>query len=264
MQDKRRIIAGNWKMFKTAKEAVTLVQNLEEELDSLNESFDMVDGVEVIVCPPFTDLKSVYTVLWQDKPPIKLGAQNMYWEDEGAYTGEVSPLMLKDLECAYVIIGHSERRQYFCETDETVNKKVKAALKHKIIPIMCCGETLEQREAGETQDFIQSQIIGGTEGLSADDMKTFIVAYEPIWAIGTGKTASAEDANDVIRHIRAVLASKFGTDVAKDIPILYGGSVKGSNAAELMAQPEINGALVGGASLEAASFADIVRNARKQ
>jgi triosephosphate isomerase len=243
MQDKRRIIAGNWKMFKTAKEAVTLVQNLEEELDSLNENFDMVDGVEVIVCPPFTDLKSVYTVLWQDKPPIKLGAQNMFWEEEGAYTGEVSPLMLKDLECAYVIIGHSERRQYFGETDETVNKKVKAALKHKITPIMCCGETLEQREAGETQDFIQSQIVGGTEGLSVDDMKTFVVAYEPIWAIGTGKTASAEEANDVIRHIRAVLASKFGTEVAKDIPILYGGSVKGSNIAELMAQPEINGAL---------------------
>ena len=170
--------------------------------------------------------------------------------------------MLKDLECSHVIIGHSERRQYFGEIDETVNNKVKTALKHKIIPIMCCGETLEQREAGQTQDFIQSQILGGTEGLTADDMKTFVVAYEPIWAIGTGKTASADDANDVIRHVRAVLATRFGTDVAKDIPILYGGSVKGSNIAELMAQPEINGALVGGASLDASSFADIVKNAR--
>jgi triosephosphate isomerase len=264
MQDKRRVIAGNWKMFKTSKEAVSLVQDLEGQLDTLNDNNGKADGVEVIVCPPFTALKSIYTVLWQDKPPIQLGAQNMHWEDDGAYTGEISPLMLKDLECAYVIVGHSERRQYFCETDEKVNKKVKTALKHKITPIMCCGETLEQREAGQTQDFIQSQIMGGTEGLTVDDMKTFIVAYEPIWAIGTGKTASADDANDVIRHIRAVLATKFGIDVAKDVPILYGGSVKGSNIAELMAQPEINGALVGGASLDAGNFADIVRNARRQ
>jgi len=263
MGDKRRIIAGNWKMYKTAKEAVFLVQDLEDQLDDLAQDDRGYDGVEVIVCPPSTDLKSVYTVLWQDKPAIKLGAQNIFWEDEGAYTGEVSPLMLKDLECDYVILGHSERRMYFGETDETVNKKVKAALRHDITPIMCCGESLEQREAGKTDSFIESQILGGTEGLEAGDMKSFIVAYEPIWAIGTGKTALPEDANDVIRHIRAVLASRFGTDAAQDIPILYGGSVKAGNIADFMAESDINGALVGGASLEAESFAGIVKNARK-
>ncbi len=262
MQDKRRIIAGNWKMYKTSKEAVALVQGLEDKLDILTNNDNEIDGVEVIVCPPFTALKSIYTVLWQDKPPIKLGAQDVFWEDEGAYTGEVSPLMLKDLECEFVIIGHSERRTYFGETDETVNKKVKAALKHRITPIMCCGESLEQREVGETQAFIESQILGGTEGLTAGDMKRFIIAYEPIWAIGTGKTALPEDANDVIRHIRTVLASRFGDDVAKAVPILYGGSVKGGNIADFMAESEINGALVGGASLDVDSFADIIKNAR--
>ncbi|MBE0448048.1 MAG: triose-phosphate isomerase [Actinobacteria bacterium] len=260
MRDKRRIIAGNWKMYKTAKEAVYLVQELEDKLEGMATSH--LGAIEVIICPPFTALKSIYTVLWQDKPPIKLGAQDMFWEDEGAYTGEVSPVMLRDLECEFVIIGHSERRQYFCETDETVNKKVKVALKHGITPIMCCGESLKQREAGETEEFIQTQIIGGTEGLTERDMKNFIIAYEPIWAIGTGKTALPEDANDVIRHIRAVLASRFSTDVAGEIPILYGGSVNAGNIADFMAEPEINGALVGGASLEADSFANIIRNAR--
>ncbi len=263
MGDKRRIIAGNWKMYKTAKEAVFLVQDLEDQLDDLPQDDRGYDGVEVIVCPPFTDLKSIYTVFGQDKPAMKLGAQNMFWEDEGAYTGEVSPLMLKDLECDYVILGHSERRMYFGETDESVNKKVKAAIRHRIMPIMCCGESLEQREAGETNSFIESQILGGTEGLDAEDMKGFVVAYEPIWAIGTGKTALPEDANDVIRHIRAVLASRFGTDVAQNVPILYGGSVKAGNIADFMAESDINGALVGGASLEAESFAGIVKNAGK-
>lgn len=262
MQDKRRIIAGNWKMFKTAKEAVTLVQELEDRIDALGQTDDgLVNGCEIIVCPPFTALKSIYTVLWQDKPPIMLGAQNMFWEDEGAYTGEISPLMLKDLECAYVIIGHSERRMYFAETDETVNKKVRAALRHNMTPIMCCGESLEQREAGQAHSFVESQIIGGTEGLSADDMKNFVVAYEPIWAIGTGKTALPEDAEDIIKHIRGVLTSKFG-DMANAVPILYGGSVKGGNIAQFMDQPNINGALVGGASLKADDFIDIVRNAK--
>lgn len=258
MPRKRRIIAGNWKMFKTAKEAVALVQELEDQLDALGDLGD----VEVIVCPPFTALKSIYTVLWQDKPPIKMGAQNMFWEDQGAYTGEISPLMLKDLECEFVILGHSERRMYFGETDEMVNKKVKAALRHNITPIMCCGESLEQREAGETQSFIESQILGGIEGLTADNMKKFIIAYEPIWAIGTGKAALPEDANEVNRHIRSILTSRFDEEVAKSVPILYGGSVKGGNIAQFMEQPEVNGALVGGASLEAESFADIIRNAR--
>ena len=261
MANKRRIIAGNWKMYKTAKEAVALVQGLEDRLEDIFGDDEELGGVEVIVCPPFTDLKSVYTVLWQDKPPIKLGAQDMFWEDEGAYTGEVSPLMLKDLDCEFVIIGHSERRQYFCETDETVNKKVKAALKHGIVPIMCCGESLAQREAGETESFIQSQILGGMEGLTEADMKKFIIAYEPIWAIGTGQTALPEDANKVIGHIRSVLASRFGDSIAQAVPILYGGSVKGGNIAEFMAEPNINGALVGGASLDADSFADIIKNA---
>jgi len=264
MQDKRRIIAGNWKMYKTPKEAVYLVQELEDKLENMNREDDTIEGVEVIVCPPATDLKSVYTVLWQDKPAIKLGAQNMHWEDEGAYTGETSPLMLKDLECDYVIIGHSERRMYFNETDEMVNKKVKAALNHDMTPIMCCGESLEQREAGETQAFIELEILGGVEGLTADDMGNFIIAYEPIWAIGTGKTALPEDANDVIRHIRAVLASRFGAETAQQVPILYGGSVKPGNIADFMAEPEINGALVGGASLDADSFAGIIANAKKQ
>jgi len=262
MRDKRRIIAGNWKMYKTAKEAVFLVQELEDKLDDIAADGPGLENVEIIICPPFTALKSVYTVFGQDKPPIMLGAQNMFWEDEGAYTGEISPLMLKDLECEFVIIGHSERRQYFGETDETVNKKVKAALAHGIGPIMCCGESLEQREAGETEAFIQSQILGGIEGLSESDMKKLIVAYEPIWAIGTGKTALPEDANHVIKHIRGVVASRFGADIAKDVPVLYGGSVKPGNIADFMAEPDINGALVGGASLEAESFAGIIRNAR--
>lgn len=257
MQDKRRIIAGNWKMYKTSKEAVSLVQGLEDKLEEIDS-----EGVEIIVCPPFTALKSIYTVLWQDKPPIKLGAQNMFWEDEGAYTGEVSPLMLKDLECEFVIIGHSERRQYFGETDGTVNKKVKAALNHRITPIMCCGESLEQRDAGETKSFIESQILGGTEGISEDDMKSFIIAYEPIWAIGTGKTALPADANATAKHIRAVLASKYSEDVVKAIPILYGGSVKPGNIADFMAESDINGALVGGASLDADNFAGIIKNAK--
>ncbi|MEW5706553.1 MAG: triose-phosphate isomerase [Actinomycetota bacterium] len=261
MQDKRRIIAGNWKMYKTPKEAVGLVQALEDRLEMIA---DDISDIEIIVCPPFTDLKSIYTVLWQDKPPIKLGAQNMHWEDEGAYTGEISPLMLKDLECEFVILGHSERRQYFGETDDMVNKKVKAALKHRITPIMCCGESLAQREAGETQSFIQSQVLGGIDGLTADDMKSFMIAYEPIWAIGTGKTAHPKDANDIIGYIRSVLASKFGDEIAKGVPILYGGSVKAGNIADFMAEPEINGALVGGASLDADSFAGIIKNARKQ
>ncbi|MDI6817159.1 MAG: triose-phosphate isomerase [Actinomycetota bacterium] len=264
MSDKRRIIAGNWKMYKTAKEAVFLVQELEVQLDSIAADGAGLEGVEVIVCPPLTALKSIYTVLGQDKPPIKLGAQNMHWEDEGAYTGEVSPVMLKDLECEFVIIGHSERRMYFGETDETVNKKVKAALAHNITPIMCCGESLEQRESGQAEAFIGSQILAGTEGLSESDMKDFVIAYEPIWAIGTGKTALPEDANNIISHIRKVLASRFNEEIAKAVPVLYGGSVKGGNIAEFMAEPDINGALVGGASLEAESFASIVRNARKQ
>ena len=188
----------------------------------------------------------------------------MHWEDEGAYTGEVSPVMLNDLECEYVIIGHSVRRMYFGETDQTVNKKVKAALVHGITPIMCCGESLEQRESGQAEAFIGSQILGGTEGLSENDMKDFVIAYEPIWAIGTGKTALPEDANSIIAHIRKVLASRFNEVIAKAVPVLYGGSVKGGNIAEFMAEPDINGALVGGASLEAESFASIVRNARKQ
>ncbi|HEY3374378.1 MAG TPA: triose-phosphate isomerase [Candidatus Aquicultor sp.] len=262
MQGKRRIIAGNWKMYKTPREAVELVQALEDKLDGMDVFNDMVSGVEVIVCPPSTDLKSVYTVFWQDKPPIKLGAQNMFWEEEGAYTGEISPLMLKDLDCKYVIIGHSERRMYFGETDETVNKKVKSALAHDITPIMCCGESLQQRQAGQANSFIGSQINGGTDGLTAEDMQDVIIAYEPIWAIGTGKTALPDDAESIINTIRKTLAAKFGDDVAAMVPVLYGGSVKPGNIADFMAQPGINGALVGGASLDAESFAGIIKNAK--
>lgn len=246
------IIAGNWKMYKTSVEAVSLVQEL---IDLVSD----VEDVEIVVCPPFTALSDVANLLASEETKIRLGAQNMHWEDEGAFTGEVSPLMLKALNLNYVIIGHSERRQYFDEDDETVNKKIKAAVKHNLRSIMCVGESLEQRESNKTQEVVQRQLFEGLKGLSADDLKNLVVAYEPIWAIGTGKSATAQDANDVIRHIRALIGSQFGQGLAKDIRIQYGGSVKADNAGKLMAEPDIDGALVGGASLEAQSFAQIVK-----
>ncbi|MGI6112970.1 MAG: triose-phosphate isomerase [Mahellales bacterium] len=243
------IIAGNWKMNKTPSEAVELSSQLKESLKN-------VEGVEVVICPTFVCLPAVKEVIKGSN--IKLGAQNMHWEEKGAYTGEVSPGMLVDIGVEYVIIGHSERRQYFAETDETVNKKVLAAFSHDLIPIICVGETLEQREQGLTEELVASQTRAALNGLVIDAVKRVVIAYEPIWAIGTGKTASSKDANDVIAVIRKTIGSMFGQDVAQQVRIQYGGSVNGGNARELMAMPQIDGALVGGASLKADEFYRIV------
>ncbi|MFO7295758.1 MAG: triose-phosphate isomerase [Clostridia bacterium] len=213
--------------------------------------------VEVVVCPPFVCLPAAKEALSGSN--IKLGAQNMHWEEQGAFTGEVAPGMLKELDVEYVIIGHSERRQYFGETDEMVNKKVLSAVAHNLIPIICVGETLEQREQGITEEVVDKQTRAALEGLNADVAHRVVIAYEPIWAIGTGKTASSNDANEVIGYIRKVVGEVLGSQAAQQMRILYGGSVKPENAAELMGMPEIDGALVGGASLKAQDFAKIVK-----
>jgi len=246
------LIAGNWKMYKTAAQAVRLVQDLSYLIEDL-------ESIEVAVCPPFTALRSVSTVIEADKLKISLGAQNVFWEREGAYTGEISPIMLKDLRVQYVIIGHSERRQYFQETDEMVNKKVKAALDEKLIPILCVGETLKEREDGKTNEKIRRQISEDLVGLTNEQMEKLVIAYEPIWAIGTGKSATPPDANDVIRYIRALVGASFSIEVAKKVRILYGGSVTPENIAAFVGESDIDGALVGGASLDAESFARIVK-----
>lgn len=250
---RKPIIAGNWKMYKTAAEAVFLMQGLEKKLGY------SVDGVEVVVCPPFTDLKSVATVIETDKLDIELGAQDLHWEKEGAFTGEVSPVMLKDLGVKYVIIGHSERRQFFGETNESVNKKVKAAINQGIRPIVCVGETLEQHDQSLANKVVQDQLAEGLAGITEEQAADLVVAYEPIWAIGTGRNATPEEANDVIRHIRAILGSLFSPDLARELRIQYGGSVKPENIGLFMEEPDIDGALVGGASLDAESFARIVK-----
>lgn len=245
------VIAGNWKMNKTAGEAIFLVQELEELVKDAK-------GVEVIVAPPFIALRGLEVVLDQDKPNIRLAAQNMHWEEEGAFTGEISPLMLLDVGVTYVIIGHSERRQLFGETDETVNKKVKSALAHELIPIMCCGETLDERENGKTEAVIGRQVRDGLTDLSASEVAGLIIAYEPIWAIGTGRTATPEQANETVGFVRSIVRDMTGDTVADEVRILYGGSVKPDNIDALMATSDIDGALVGGACLEPASFARIV------
>ena len=242
---RRKVIAGNWKMNMLPNEAIDFINNLAPLVkDSKNE---------VIICVPFTDL--FYTLLTVQETNIHVGAQNMHWEENGAYTGEVSADMLKSINVEYVIIGHSERRQYFNETDETVNLKVKSALKHGLKPIVCVGETLEQKEVGKTLDIITSQTSKALQGLTLEDLSNTIVAYEPIWAIGTGKTASSDDANNSIKAIRNQIQKDFGTD---DITILYGGSVKEDNARELFTMSDIDGGLVGGASLNAEKFSKIV------
>lgn len=246
------IIAGNWKMHKTEQEALRLASDLKEQLKD-------VTGVEVVVCPPFTSLPAVGKAL--DGSSIQLGGQNMHWEEKGAYTGEVSPSMLLTAGCKYVIIGHSERRGYFFETDESVNSKVKSALKFGLSPIICVGEKLDQREANKTERVIEVQMKAAFKDLSAKQAEKTVVAYEPVWAIGTGKTATPEQANEVHLFIRQILASDFGKECADKINILYGGSVKPENSRELLDMPEIDGALVGGASLDAQSFGAIVRSA---
>jgi triosephosphate isomerase (TIM) len=245
------IIAGNWKMHKTYDGAMDLVEALMDELDN-------VEGAEVVLCPPFPWLLAVAEYL--EETPILLGAQDCYWADEGAFTGEVSALMLKDLT-QYCIVGHSERRALFGETDESVNKKVHALIEHGIRPICCVGEREAEREAGETDTFVTGQVRAALAGVSAEGALMIVMAYEPIWAIGTGRAATAEEANRVCGLIRNAIEELYGAPTAEGIRIQYGGSVSGRNAAELMTQPEIDGALIGGASLRADEFAAIVRAA---
>jgi len=247
---RKPLIAGNWKMHKTPEEARTFASQLLEELKDERE-------VEVVVAPPFVSLLPVKEVLGEG--PIKLAAQNVHWEKEGAFTGEVSPLMLNEIGCDYVIVGHSERRGYFGETDEMVNRKVKALLDVGLRPILCVGETLKEREEGKTFQVVEAQVRGGLKDLEAGEGKELVVAYEPVWAIGTGRTATPHQAQEVQAFIRGVLKELFGEEVARGIRILYGGSVKPENIAELMAEEDIDGALVGGASLKVDSFVRIVR-----
>jgi triosephosphate isomerase len=251
---RKPLISGNWKMHHNHLEAIQVVQKLSYRLDK-----DDVATVDVSVHPPFTDLRSVQTVLESDRIPIALGAQNTHWEEKGAFTGEVSPQMLAKLNVAYVIVGHSERRELFAETDEMVNMKVKAVLAAGMTPIMCCGETLDEREAGDAEAKVRRQITEGLDGVKPDQVATLVVAYEPIWAIGTGKTATSEDAQAVCKTIRETIAEVFKDEAAAGVRIQYGGSVKPTNTAELMAQPDIDGALVGGASLDPDDFARIVQ-----
>jgi triosephosphate isomerase len=244
---RKPIIAGNWKMHKTIAEALEFVNDIKDRVNN--------EKVEAVICAPFTLLKDLKEAT--KGTGIKVGAQNMHFEEKGAFTGEISPLMLKEIDMDYVIIGHSERRQYFNETDETVNKKVLKALEVGIDPILCVGETLEEREAGNTKNICKVQVEKALENVSKEDLAKVVIAYEPIWAIGTGKTATSEDANDVISYIREVIANLYG-ELASDVRIQYGGSVKPSNVAEIMNQSDIDGALVGGASLKANDNVELV------
>ena len=245
---RKPFIAGNWKMYKTAEQAKAFA----EEFRKLYKPSD----VRVAIAAPFTQLWALKEAFAGSG--IAVAAQNMHWADEGAYTGEVSAAMLKEIGVDYCVIGHSERRQYFAETDETVNKKVLKALEAGIMPILCCGESLQTRDAGEQNAFVEAQIRADFAGVSPEDAKKVTVAYEPIWAIGTGRTASPQQAQDMCAYIREVLADIYGEDISEEITIQYGGSVKPANASELMDQPDIDGALVGGASLKPADFIEIV------
>ncbi|MFC4557460.1 triose-phosphate isomerase [Virgibacillus kekensis] len=251
---RKKVIAGNWKMNKVSNEA-------DQFIDDIAGKVPNDDNVEAIVCAPFPFLKSL--VEKTNGTSVKIGAQNMHFEESGAFTGEVSPVMLNDLGVTHVVLGHSERREHFAETNETVNKKAHAAFKHQLTPIVCVGETLDQREANETMDHIEQQVREGLAGLPDEQIAQTIVAYEPIWAIGTGKTASSEDANEVCTHIRNVLKDATSEEVAEKVVIQYGGSVKPANVDELLAQSDIDGALVGGASLEADSFLKLVEAGTK-
>lgn len=251
---RRPLISGNWKMHLNHFEAITLLQKLSYALTDADYA-----ATDVCVHPPFTDLRSVQTVLDIDDIPIALGAQHCHAEESGAFTGEVSPAMLAKLQVRYVIVGHSERRALFGETDEGVNGKVHAVLRHGMTPIVAVGETLSQREAGGTTDVVLSQLTAGTKGLTREQAAGLVVAYEPVWAIGTGRVASPGDAQEVCAEIRRQIGESFGGAAADGVRIQYGGSVKPVNAAALMAEPDIDGALVGGASLDADDFARIVQ-----
>lgn len=246
------IIAGNWKMNKTIGEAIGLVKSLSPKLSE-------VEGMDIIIAPPFTALSSIADLI--ENSNLKLAAQDMFWAESGAYTGAISPIMLKDCGCEYVIIAHSERREHFQETDEIANRKLKAAHEYGLIPILCIGEKLAQRKAGATQKVIKTQLLHGVEGLDESQMRDTIIAYEPVWAIGTGKTATPEQAQEVHSFIRALLGEVYSEDLASAVRIQYGGSVKADNIEALMRQEDVDGALVGGASLQAESFVQIVINA---
>ena len=247
-------IAGNWKMNKTAAETVALCQGLKEKFADICPC-----KVDVAVCPPFTSIATAIAELKGSN--IKVGAQNIHWADNGAFTGEISGAMLKEMGVEYVIIGHSERRQYFGETDETVNKRIQAALKYELKPIVCIGETLEEREGNKTEAVLEKQIKGAFAGISADDFKKIVIAYEPVWAIGTGKTATPDMAEATHAFIRKVVADLYGQAIADETVIQYGGSMKPENSKELVAQADIDGGLIGGAALKADSFHDLVKNA---
>jgi len=251
---RRPIIVGNWKMHKTTAEAVALVKALKESLAS-------TQGLDLGVAPPFTALPAVAEVLRGS--PIFLAAQNMHWESQGAFTGEISAAMLSDVGCTRVIIGHSERRQYFAESDDTVNRKVKAALNAGLDPILCIGETLDQREGNATFGVLEQQLRRGLADIAVDGMQRLVLAYEPVWAIGTGKTATPEQAQEVHAFIRGLLGELYGKALADDVRIQYGGSVNAGNVQLLMSQSDVDGALVGGASLEASAFAQIASFQRR-
>lgn len=245
---RKPIIAGNWKMNKTYLEAKALLEEI--------KALELSEDVEAVVCPPFTNIALAKELL--EGTNVKVGAQNAYPKDSGAFTGEVSVAFLKDLAVDYVILGHSERREYFKESDKDINEKVKAVLSHGLVPILCCGETLEERESGKEKEKVKSQIEADFEGLEAKDFENIVIAYEPIWAIGTGKTASADDAEEMCGYIRQLIREQFGDEAAEKIRIQYGGSVKPENVSEIMSKENIDGALVGGASLEAESFSKLV------
>jgi len=249
MSYRKPFIAGNWKMYKTAAEAV-------ETAKKLTGLVSGVINVDVMIAPPFTALSHVYEAIKESS--VMLGAQNLFWEKEGAYTGEISPGMIVSSGCRYVIIGHSERRQYFGETDQTVNKKIRSALNNGLIPVICIGETENERDAADTFNILDKQIKMGLEGFSPYDLEQMILAYEPVWAIGTGKTATSDQAQEVHRFLRNLIETLLGKKIAGSTRILYGGSVKPENIGELMSMPDIDGALVGGASLDAEKFASII------
>ncbi len=242
------IIAGNWKMNNTISESLALIEDIKK--------YDLNKEVEAVVCVPYISLSKVKKAL--EGTDIKLGAQNMHWEDNGAYTGEISPVMLKEIGVDYCIIGHSERRQYFNELDDRVNKKIKAALKYDIKPIVCVGETLEEREASKEEEVVKEQVLKALENIEKEDIKNIVIAYEPIWAIGTGKTASSDDANKMCEFIRKTIGDKYDVEAKEDIRIQYGGSVKPDTIKDLMAKKDVDGALVGGASLVARDFVSLV------
>lgn len=248
---RKKFVAGNWKMYKTPSEAVELVNELKKSLAG-----DAATAVDVVVCPTYTALDRVNQALQGSQ--IRLGAQDLHWEDQGAFTGKISHDMLKDVGVAYVVIGHSEQRSYFHETDETVNKKTAKALATGLAPIVCVGETLEERESGKLKDVVRAQVTGAFANIASGDAGKCVIAYEPVWAIGTGKTASPEQAQEMHAYIRELVKEMYGADIAGGMRILYGGSVKPGNAAELFSQTDIDGGLIGGASLKAADFAAIV------